>query len=283
MNTKICTKCSKEKDILEFWKDSTKKDGYRPSCIECCLGTEKYNLKKKKQKLNKLGQKECTNCYKVKLLSEFSECDFYKDNHSTWCKKCVSKNGKGWYKDNIDYAKIKHKEYYEANKNEPWFIQMRKENRKKWELNNPNYDPPNKKEYNKKYYEENKKAIMEQKRLYMARKAKEDIMFVIKKNLRTRIWEVLKRNSKSKRTMELLGCTVEEFKTHLQSLFTQDMTWDNYGRGGWEMDHIKPCALFDLCDPKQQEECFNYKNIQPMWAKDNRKKSDKLDYVSETK
>ena len=51
------------------------------------------------------------------------------------------------------------------------------------------------------------------------------------------------------------------------------MTRQNQGE--WHIDHIKPCAAFDLTDPKQQKECFNYKNLQPLWAQDNIKKSDK--------
>ena len=50
------------------------------------------------------------------------------------------------------------------------------------------------------------------------------------------------------------------------------MNWNNCGLGGWEIDHILPCNSFDLSDPKQQELCFNYTNLQPLWAIDNIKK-----------
>ena len=59
--------------------------------------------------------------------------------------------------------------------------------------------------------------------------------------------------------------------------------WDVYGavmkrneygnrqsKNGWEIDHIKPCASFDLSDPKEQKHCFFYKNLQPLWGEDNR-------------
>ena len=68
-----------------------------------------------------------------------------------------------------------------------------------------------------------------------------------------------------------LGCTVEEFRLHLESLFTDGMTWENYGTL-WEIDHIKPCALFDLTQSKQVAECFNYKNMQPLEKLANRSK-----------
>ena len=53
------------------------------------------------------------------------------------------------------------------------------------------------------------------------------------------------------------------------------MNQKNQGRYGWHIDHIKPCASFDLSDPKQQLKCFNYKNLQPLWAEENIKKSNK--------
>jgi hypothetical protein len=54
------------------------------------------------------------------------------------------------------------------------------------------------------------------------------------------------------------------------------MSWDNYGKYGWHIDHIKPCSSFDLSDRKQLLECFNYRNLQPLWALDNLKKGSKL-------
>jgi hypothetical protein len=70
-------------------------------------------------------------------------------------------------------------------------------------------------------------------------------------------------------TKGFLGCTFEEFKDHLESQFTEGMTWDNWGRGGWHIDHIIPCAVFDLTKPSHQKVCFNYQNLQPLWESEN--------------
>lgn len=88
--------------------------------------------------------------------------------------------------------------------------------------------------------------------------------------LRGRLYNALSGKAKAANTLELLGCTIKELRIHLESLFQKGMAWDN--RGKWEIDHIKPCASFNLIDPGQQKECFNYTNLQPLWAEDNRKK-----------
>ena len=56
------------------------------------------------------------------------------------------------------------------------------------------------------------------------------------------------------------------------------MTWKNYGRNGWHIDHILPCSSFDLTDPEQRRKCFHYTNLQPLWEIDNIRKSDKVPY-----
>ena len=69
-----------------------------------------------------------------------------------------------------------------------------------------------------------------------------------------------------------LGCTWLMFKQHMESLFRDGMSWENYGRGGWEVDHIKSLNCFDLSDPEQRKLAGNYTNIQPLWQKENRQK-----------
>jgi hypothetical protein len=73
----------------------------------------------------------------------------------------------------------------------------------------------------------------------------------------------------------LLGISVGEFKAYLESKFVDGMSWDNYGMKGWVVDHVRPCASFDLSDPNQQVLCFHYTNTQPLWRLDNQKKTSK--------
>lgn len=97
--------------------------------------------------------------------------------------------------------------------------------------------------------------------------------------LRSRIRKVLKngRSIKAMPSLKLLGCSVDAFKHYLEQKFLSGMSWHNQGNGvgKWQIDHIRPCASFDLCDPEQQKQCFHYTNLQPLWAKDNREKGSK--------
>lgn len=84
-----------------------------------------------------------------------------------------------------------------------------------------------------------------------------------------------KHHKKLRSTAQLLGCTFDQLKSHLESKFDKRMTWDNYGYYGWHIDHIRPCESFDLSKCEQQEKCFHYTNLQPLWWIENLKKNDK--------
>lgn len=106
-----------------------------------------------------------------------------------------------------------------------------------------------------------------------------DNVFRIQENLRGRVYKALRGLSKkTARTIELLGCTIEELKIYISKLFRPSMSWDNYGM--WHLDHIKPCSTFDLTKEDEQKKCFNYKNLQPLWADENLTKNDKYEELS---
>ncbi len=89
--------------------------------------------------------------------------------------------------------------------------------------------------------------------------------------LRRRIRKVIEKGVRAGTSLELLGCTTVEFKTHLENHFELGMSWENYGL--WHLDHRRPCASFDLTKPEQQRACFHYTNYRPMWGTDNLAKS----------
>lgn len=123
-------------------------------------------------------------------------------------------------------------------------------------------------------------------REYMRRRTREDIGFRILTRLRARCRSALKgRGTKADHTIALMGCTLRQLKAHLESLWLPGMTWENWGShrdGGtttWQIDHVRPCASFDLTDPEEQRKCFHWSNLQPLWAADNLAKSDRTDWT----
>lgn len=107
---------------------------------------------------------------------------------------------------------------------------------------------------------------------YLRDRRSTSIAFRIADNLRRRVNSALHGKSKSSTTLTLIGCTIEELVFYLESKFVAGMCMDNYGTV-WEIDHIIPCAKFDLSNPIEQQMCFHYKNLQPLFVEDNRKKS----------
>ncbi len=103
-----------------------------------------------------------------------------------------------------------------------------------------------------------------------------NLNFRIADNLRRRLNSMLRRQKshKANRMINLLGCSMDSFKIYLESLFDVGMSWENYGKE-WEIDHIMPCALFDLTNPDHQKRCFHVSNMQPLWIWENRVKSKK--------
>lgn len=90
--------------------------------------------------------------------------------------------------------------------------------------------------------------------------------------LRSQLRLLVKNISQSKRIIKLMGCDHQTLRQHLEKQFLPNMSWENYGRHGWHIDHIRPCKSFDLTIPEEQCKCFHYTNLQPLWAKDNHSK-----------
>jgi hypothetical protein len=83
-----------------------------------------------------------------------------------------------------------------------------------------------------------------------------------------RIWSAMRAGKSNEHgSFALVGCTVTHLRTRIESLWAEGMNWDNYGK--WHIDHIRPVTSFDLSDCSQAAECFNWKNLQPLWARDN--------------
>ena len=127
------------------------------------------------------------------------------------------------------------------------------------------------KEYQKEWSLKNREYLRD----YERNKYRTNINFKLRRICRTRIRQALKGISKSASTMELIGCTPNELRRHIESLFEPWMTWENQGLGGWDIEHKKAMSNFNLIDPEQQRACCNWSNLQPMEHIENVKKGNK--------
>lgn len=175
---------------------------------------------------------------------------------------------KEYRRKNIDILKLKQKEFRENNKE---LVTERK--RKYYE----NLSPEKKEELKlrkREMYHKNK--YKETKRKYVNEKLQTDGFFKLKFSIRSLIRNAFNRKftSKSKKTIEILGCSFEEFKLHLESQFDDKMNWQNQGTY-WHMDHIIP-----ISSAETEEEVYrlnHYTNFQPLYWEDNLKKSNKIE------
>jgi hypothetical protein len=169
---------------------------------------------------------------------------------------------------NIGGKSVADKKYAEKNKEKliDYHKNWSKENRKKL------------REYHSKWREENREQVNETTRLWYLNRRRTDPSFRLKCNTRTALWTCLKERSvaKYRSTFDLLGYSIEDLMQHLEKLFTEGMSWDNYGE--WHVDHKIPMASyqFESTDDIGFKECWKLDNLQPLWGSDNLSKGAKL-------
>ncbi len=129
-----------------------------------------------------------------------------------------------------------------------------------------------KKQYKKEWAIKNKDRLNKNRR----EKRKNDVQFKLECVLRKRLSDAVRNNRKNGSAVKDLGCNIEQLKKYLESKFQSGMSWDNYGLHGWHIDHIKPLSIFNLEDRNQLLEACHYTNLQPLWAKDNLIKGNKV-------
>jgi hypothetical protein len=184
-----------------------------------------------------------------------------------------------WNKANVDTVKNYKRSHAEKHK-----VRVKKLH-DEWRAANK----PRLAEYKQKYYYSNKEKIAisaktyrtknrEKITQYVLKRLKTDIQYRLTSALRARTRMALKAKIASKKasTLHLCGCTISELKTHIENQFEPWMTWDNWSRDGWHIDHIVPCSSFDLTKESEQLKCFHYTNLRPLAAIENIRKSNKI-------
>jgi len=206
--------------------------------------------------------KQCISCNDSKDDSEFRPDPSRKDGLYPYCLDCQTLKGKLRYELNKNKIKKQSRNHYSSHKKERAIY---RESIK-----------PRQSIYMKNWRKENKQEIREYKNSYETKRRKNDVGYKILRNLAQRVRDSIHGRNKAASTSELVGCSIDELRAHLERQFTSGMTWANYGVKGWHIDHRKPCASFDLTIPEQQKECFNFSNLQPLWHTDNLKKGAKI-------
>ena len=135
-------------------------------------------------------------------------------------------------------------------------------------------DKDKSRDYSKNYYYKNKSKVIKKNNQYHKKMYLNGSLYKIKKDIRKVVRRCLsdKGYTKRSRTNEILGCSFEDFKLHLERQFTKGMNWDN--RDKWHIDHIIPMAT-----AKTEEDVIrlnHYTNLRPLWAEENLSKSDKI-------
>ena len=216
-----------------------------------------------------MEMKICPKCEIKKSITDFKKHIGKKDRLDYWCKECAKLYGKVYYQKNTDKAREYVLQNFDRIK-----IRMR--------------------EYGKIYRERNAEKIREKKKQYyesyykvarrekMARNERErrkaGLICKLNKNMSLAIWRSLKDGKNGRHWEDLVGYTLTELKQHLEKQFQEGMTWGNYGKQGWEIDHEIPISLFNIQGIKSKgfKNCWSLENLQPMWQKDNSSKRDKL-------
>lgn len=133
-----------------------------------------------------------------------------------------------------------------------------------------------KQKYNYTYIRKNRAKFRDYKRM----RRKNNINCHLRTKYSNNINKLLKINNiiKQESNYELLGCTIDEFRKHLERQFTDNMNWNNHGFGKdkWHIDHIIPCSFFNLNDVTERKICFHFSNQQPLWQNINLSKSNKI-------
>lgn len=135
---------------------------------------------------------------------------------------------------------------------------------------------PSRVEYNKNWRIQNKIRKRESDNQYQKNKYNTNPIFKLKSLLRSRIRAALKNNQKQGSILQLLGCSIEQFKSYIEGQFKEGMSWDNHGYRGWHLDHKMPISKFDLSKKDELSQACHYTNFQPLWAEENFLKRDKI-------
>ena len=223
--------------------------------------------------------KKCTKCQEEKTLDNFSKVS-NRETLKTMCRSCVSDYNKKYNKENKEKCDQLRKAWIANDENrkkrDEYMLTYNKEYRKK---NKEKVDAQAKawRENNPEKVKQSRTKRRDKARKWKKEQYATNPIYKLGVNIRnhaTKISQIVK-TKKGKTSLEYLGCTLEEFKAHIESQWQEGMTWENHSKDGWHIDHIVPINWYvkNSDDPWQAN---HYTNLQPLWAKENLSKNNKI-------
>jgi len=268
---KICIKCNAEKSKMDFHKEKNRKDGLCCYCKSCRNEQARKWYEANPEKAADKGKKwrESNPEYSAESARKWREenPDKFVDSSRKWraenSEKIAEKNRK-WQAENKEKAAEGKRKYREENHEKIAEIN------RKWRESNTGYSA----EISKKWREENPDRASKAGKIYRKMRLESDPLFKLSINIRTLIGKSIKNQgyTKKSKTFEILGCTFEEFKMHIESQFQEGMSWER--RSEWHLDHFYPASK--ARDEAHLLELNHYTNLRPLWAIDNIRKGAKI-------
>lgn len=275
---KTCCRCGEIKSLDSFCKDKNRSDGLYTYCKECASVYAKkyYESHSEEIKANvrdwhdsqkgnhvEVLTKRCPKCGEIKDASMFDKDDTRITGLRNWCRECR----KAKWNENLEDNLIKKRAGYIRNR-ETNLAYARQ------------YVIENKDVINEKIKIYNSKPEVREKiRTYCKIRRDADPMLRLNNAIRAAIYHSLRGAKNGCHWETLVGFSIDELRGHIEKQFVEGMTWENYGVGGWEIDHKIPLIAHNFSSPDQIDfkRAWHLKNLRPLWATDNRSKSDKLE------
>ena len=200
--------------------------------------------------------KACNKCREEKPLGEFYSRKDAKDGCTGMCKECTKAKTKSWQENNRSRKLAYLREWRERN---PDYM-------KKWEKENQE----RRKEKRREWVDGNREHLAG----YYRSRRQNDELYAIRKRLSNRARKAFYRAGYTEKSsiIEIVGCTWEHLRDHIEKQFSDGMGWDN--RQEWHIDHIIP--LSSASTKEEIEALCHYTNLQPLWEFDNKSKGAKI-------
>ena len=254
-------------------------------------------------------EKKCTRCGQTKLLSEFGVDIRAKDGHKSACLVCRKERNRKWYEAHREESLERNHKWYEDHKDESsehgrkwrknhlvesreyaheWYNTHKDYVRKKnimWRESHPKeYREYSRKyreahqvecrNYSRKWYREHPEAHKEYRR-----KRRSTVSGHLNDRIGSSMKKALKGNKAGRHWEELVGYSLRDLRAHIEKQFIGKMSWEGVLRGEIHIDHKIPKSVFNFKTHNDIDfkRCWALSNLQPLWALENIKKSNKLD------